>query len=188
MNATPSEMTAIGQFSIQFTLFIAMWNQCEATAKRILQLMLDESRTAMALAVETQNRSLANAILAGASDPKFDKIRTHLDHLVTGYDRLLGYRNYYAHSLLGIDPGGGLLLAVSGKGALKIDRSRVTMSQLESVKLHAMNWVSYAAAIEQELGAKGDGLDALMQAYQSSLQRPTWPDAVKKSPVLLPER
>jgi hypothetical protein len=185
---TRDEMKGIGQFCIQFTFFIFMWNHSEATARRILQLMLGESDTAMALAVELPNRSLSNAIKTGARDPGFTHIRDHLNHLMTGYDIILGYRNYHVHSLMGIDENGGKLLAVSGKGILKLDKSHASMSELEELKKHVSNWIGYAAAIEQQMGASGDGLDALLSAYQASLEKPSWPETLKKNPVLLQEQ
>jgi hypothetical protein len=185
MSVTKNEMTAIGQFSVQFTLFVALWNHAEATARRILQLMLGECDTAMAIAVEMQNRSLSNALRAGAKDPQFVHIRAALEHLLEGYEILLEHRNYHAHSLLGVNENGGVLLSVSAKGRLKLSKAQSTMAELEALKNHVSAWIGFAAAIEQELGAEGDGLQNLIAAYEASLERPPWPARVQKIPVFL---
>jgi hypothetical protein len=147
--------------------------------------MLGESETAMALAVEMQNRSLSNALRAGAKDPRHTHVRTEIDHLIDGYDTLLEYRNHHSHSLLAVGYDGGILLSVSAKGRLKIARETSTMADMEKLKNHVSELIGFAAAIEKELGAEGDGLQSLIEAYESSLQKPTWPARLTKSPVFL---
>lgn len=185
MSVTKDEMTAVGQFSIQFTLFLSLWNQAETTARRILQLMLGESDIAMALAVEMQNRSLTNALRAGTKDPQFAKIRDVLEHLIEGYDILLEHRNYHAHSLLGVNADGGILLSISAKGRLKLSKAVSTMAEMEHLKNYVSSWIGFAAAIEQELGAEGDELQNLIAAYEASLEKPPWPAKVQRIPVFL---
>lgn len=185
MEATLDEIRVVGQFSIEFTWFIAFWNQAEATSRRILQLMLGESETAMALSVEMQNRSLANAIRAGAKDPRFVHIRGELEHLIDGYEILLEHRNYHVHSLLGMDGNGGLHLSVSAKGRLKMDKAVSTVADMTKLKNHSSDWIGFASAIELELGASGDGLVSLIEVYEASLEKPIWPAKVKKNPLFL---
>lgn len=185
MTVSKSEMTAISQFSVQFVFFLSMWNQVETSARRVLQLMLQDSDTAMAVAVEIGNRSLEYAILAGAKDPKFKDIAGHLRHFVAGYKILLSYRNYYVHSLLGVLPSGGRLLTITAKGQLKYDSKTLLMEDVEILKNHISNMIGYVAAIERELGATGKGLDDLIEAYQASLEKPEWPVPLIKNPLLM---
>ena len=102
MTDSKIEQSSLAEFCIHFTIFVSLWNQSELTLRRILQLMLGESETAMSLAAEIQNRSLTNALRAGVRDKKFKNIREHVEHLVEGYGILLDYRNLYAHSLVGV--------------------------------------------------------------------------------------
>lgn len=185
MSVSPAEMAEIGRFSVQFTFFVFMWNQAEATARRILQIMLRESETAMAVAVELGNRSLLDALRAGAKDKAFAHVRDEIEHLVVGYERLLGHRNYHVHSLIGLDGQGGILLSMSAKGSLKFAKNRSTMADLEALKNHVSDWIGFAAAIEKELGASGSALDNLLTSYGSSLQKPIWPAPHAKNAVLL---
>lgn len=179
------QRSATVQFSLQFTLFISFWNQAEATARRILQLLLGESETAMGLAVEMQNRSLINALRCAARDPQFIHIRDHLEYLIKGYELLLEHRNYHAHSLLGVSADGGILLSVSAKGRLKVDRATFAAQEMEALRDSVSAWIGYAALLEKDLGADGDGLTALIEAYSGNSDRPTWPQKLAKAAVFL---
>ena len=80
------------------------------------------------------------------------------------------------------------MLKVSGKGRLSISRTQSTMEDLEALKNSVSDWIGFAAAIEQELGADGDGLSSLIDAFQASLQKPQWPAQLKNTPLYLQEQ
>lgn len=149
--------------------------------------MLGESQTAMAVAVEMQNRSLQEALRAGAKDERHQSVRTHIEHFVEGYSRLLEYRNYYVHTLLMVGPDGGRLLSLSAKGKLRYDEGTLSMADIEMVKNQMLSMIAYVSALEREMGATGDGLTALIEAYGASLQKPQWPERLKRNSVFLQE-
>lgn len=126
-------------------------------------------------------------------DKKFKNIREHVEHLVAGYGILLDYRNLYAHSLVGVlastteRKAHGILIALRAKGRLKTERSAVSIAEMKEMHEHVSKLIGYATAIEQELGAQGDGLESLLKAYEASLEKPTWPDKPKTLPQYLQE-
>lgn len=185
IGTSKAEMTAIMQFSTQFTLFLSLWNQVETSARRILQLMLGESITAMGVAAEIQNRSLEQALRTGARDPNFSNVRDHIEHFVEGYKRLLAYRNYYVHALFAVMPDGGRMLSLSAKGKLKFEKALLTMADVEKNKNYLLAMIDYVTALEKEMGGEGTGLDALIEAYGASLNKPQWPPILTKNPILL---
>ncbi|MFO1260375.1 MAG: hypothetical protein U1E68_04745 [Sphingomonadaceae bacterium] len=191
MTDSKIEQSSLAEFCIHFTIFVSLWNQSELTLRRILQLMLGESETAMSLAAEIQNRSLTNALRAGVRDKKFKNIREHVEHLVEGYGILLDYRNLYAHSLVGVlastteRKAHGVLWSMRAKGRLKLEKTAVSITEMKEMHEHVSKLIGYAVAIEKELGAKGDGLESLLKAYKASLEKPTWPDKPKTLPQYL---
>lgn len=184
------DLTRVAGFSYRFASVVAFWNHAESAAKQIAQLLLGESSMSMAVAAELGNRTLTQAIEVASHE--MDGIGEHLRHFCDGYAVLLGYRNFYVHALYAIRDDGfvpgnshGLLFTLDGKGRVRYFSRHLTTAELDKTlaAIHAL--IGYAAAIQKELGATGDGLAALIESYKASLEMPSWPPSVEKTPLYL---
>ncbi|MCF8708350.1 hypothetical protein [Rhizorhapis sp. SPR117] len=182
------EGIGLGKFSVRFIEFMLFWNHCELSARQILQLLLGEGETAMAVAAEIKNQPLCDALRAAGRDKKFSHIRQHIDHFVTGYRVMVDYRNYYVHGIFGVKAGVGGLLSLSGKGGrLKYHQDTLTIEKLAEMSSHLHMLMAYGAALQKELGAQGDGIESLVSTYSGSLEKPKWPPELKKLPRYIQE-
>jgi len=179
----------------RFMSFIIFWNHAESCAKQIAQLLLGENSMTWAITAEIGNRSLVHALQVASydldqTDP--DGIGQHLRHFGAGYETLLGYRNFYVHSIFGTRPDPSaeghfeaILFSNDGKGRARFFNQALTVATLEQVISHISALMRYGTAIQKELGATGDGIDGLAASYQASLEKPTWPPQVEKTPLYL---
>ena len=158
------------------------WNHCEIQARQILKLLLGDDDPALAITAEIQNRSLSNAIRACAVLKRFAKQREHLEHFVTGYDKLLAYRNYYTHALISMKDDYGELLSISAKGRLGTFADKITSDEINDLQGHMQRLLGYGAAIRKDMGDKGGALDEVISALSASLEKPQWPPSLKKFP------
>lgn len=175
--------------------FVIFWNHAESCAQQIAQLLLGENPLSWAITAEIGNRSLVQALQVASydldqSDP--DGIGQHLRHFADGYEKLLGYRNFYVHSIFGARTAPSMkehyeaiLFANDGKGRARFFNQTLTEPALEKASRHISTLIGYGTAIQRELGATGDGLDNLETSYQASLEKPTWPPPVEKTPLYL---
>lgn len=183
-------ISQVAGFHYRFTSSIIFWNHAESVAKQIAQLLLGESAMSMAVTTELGNRTLMQAIEVASHE--MGDIGQHLRHFSKGFTTLLGYRNFYVHSLYavrrnGLVPGSteGILFSLDGKGRVRYYSRHLLEAELEAYIKSVQDLLNYGAAIQKELGATGDGLEALLKAYEASLEMPDWPQSVEKTPLYL---
>lgn len=178
---TKPKFANLARFSVEFTSFAMTWNHCELIAKQIFQLIVGggrEEEPAMAIAAELQNRSLLDIIETIVATQGFEEIRPHIKHFNSGFRRILAYRNFYIHSLMGIEDGvGGLLSLKAGKAGKRLAyrAENLTVEELDRLRIHMMSLIGYGAVIQKELGASGESLDALISSHGATLAMPKWP-------------
>lgn len=182
--------TSIADFSYRYVSVISFWNHAESAAKQIAQLLLGESAMSMAVTAELGNRTLTQAIEVASHE--MGEIGEHLRHFSDGFAILLGYRNFYVHGIYairhdGFVPGStyGVLFTLDGKGRVRYFNRHLTITELDATIAAIHSLIGYAAAIQKELGATGDGLAALIESYKASLEKPSWPPNVEKTPLYL---
>lgn len=187
----PAAMPGLDELSGRFMYAILFWNHAETTMKQIVQHLLGQSHISMGVAAEMGNRSIVQAIEVGARVPELENLSEHLLHITKGFTRLLGFRNFYVHGIYATEPVDGTaairILSVKGDGKFKMFNPTVTAGDLGEFQSHVHNLIGYGIAIQKELGAEGDGLEAMIERYQASLQKPEWPQPLKKVPINLQE-
>lgn len=144
----------------------------------------------MAVTAELGNRTLVQAIEVASHE--MDGIGPHLRHFTKGYTTILGYRNFYVHAIHALrqtetDPNvsEGVLFSLDGKGRVRFFNRALGETELNATIAAIDKLLGYGAAIQKELGATGDGLQALLEAYQASLEMPQWPPDAEKTPLYL---
>lgn len=186
----PDRLANVSGLAYRFTSAIIFWNHAEATAKHIAQLLLGESAMSMAVTAELGNRTLMQAIEVASHE--MGEIGRHLRHFSKGYSTLLGYRNFYVHAIYSTrlvehDPTRfeAVLFSLDGKGRVRYFNRTLTEAELDAAVAAIHQLLGYGAAIQKELGATGDGIEALLKSYQASLEMPQWPPDVEKTPLYL---
>jgi hypothetical protein len=180
----------VWQFAHRYTSLITFWNHAEMCGRQIAQLLLGESTMSVALTSELGNRTLMDAIEVASFE--LQELGEHLRHFSKGFKVLLGYRNFYVHSLVGTEhnclvPGDwqGILFSLDGKGRARFFNRKLTTRELELTIRSIHQLIAYGAAIQQALGASGNGIDHLAQTFSASLDKPHWPKSVEKTPLYL---
>ena len=142
----------------------------------------------MAITAEIGNRTLLHAIETASREGDMDEMGDHLRHFCTGYEKLLGYRNFYVHALFATRPSKttenemeGMLLSIDGKGKLRAFNQPVTAANFALFTKHTQKLIGYGVAIQKQLGATGDGLEAMINNYSASLEKPQWPSQIEKT-------
>lgn len=188
MSSSPIDQASLASFTLKFSSCVTFWNHAESTARQIAQLLLGESAISMAVTAELGNRTLGQVIEVASHE--MGEIGVHLRHFTSGYGKLLGYRNFYVHSLYAIRSNAelnaeGILYCLDGKGRVRYFNRTLSDDELEATvtSIHAL--IGYGAAIQQALGADGDGLVSLVKVYGASLEKPNWPPDVEKTPLYL---
>tara|TARA_B100000678_G_scaffold216265_1_gene183629 strand:+ start:741 stop:1370 length:630 start_codon:yes stop_codon:yes gene_type:complete len=185
----PSALPGLEHLSGRFMYAILFWNHAETTLKQIVQLLLGQSQISMSVASEMGNRSIVQAIQVGSKVPELEHLAEHLRHICEGFTRLLGYRNFYVHGIYAIEQVDGLaairILSVKGDGSFKMFNPIVTANDIDEFQGHVHKLIGYGVAIQKALGADGDGLEAMVERYEASLEKPEWPKPLKKVPLNL---
>lgn len=187
----PAPIPGLDSLSGNFMYAVLFWNHAETTMKQIVQHLLGQSQISMSVAAEMGNRSIVQAIQVGAKAAEIEHLSEHLTHICDGFTRLLGYRNFYVHGIYATEPVDGKaairILSVKGDGTFKMFNPTVTASDLLAFHRNTHKLIGYGAAIQKALGADGDGLEAMIERYQASLEKPEWPQPLKKVPINLQE-
>ena len=183
-------LDGVGRFSYRFASLIMAWNHAEDTGRQIAQQLLGVSALSWALTAEIGNRTLMQAIEVASHD--MEKLGPHLRHLSSGFTILLGYRNFYVHALKSVQHNGlvpgeyeGILFSTDGKGRARFYSRGLRQAELKIATEAMHDLVGYGAAIQKELGVNTDALDRLLKTYGGSLEKPTWPQSVEKTPLFL---
>lgn len=178
----------ITDLAATFMWSIIFWNHAESTAKHLAQLLLGGSAISMAITAEIGNRTLLHGIETASREGDMGEMGEHLRHFCSGYEILLGYRNFYVHALYATRASKttknemeGMLLSIDGKGKLRAFNQPVTAADFASFTRHTQKLIAYGAAIQKALGATGDGLDAMIRNYSASLEKPQWPSRIEKT-------
>lgn len=185
-----AEQSDVRQFAHRYTSLITFWNHAEMCGRQIAQLLLGESTMSAALTSELGNRTLMDAIEVASHE--LEVLGEHLRHFCKGFKVMLGYRNFYVHSLVATEhnelvPGDwqGVLFSLDGKGRARFFNRKLTARELQAAISDIHKLIAYGAAIQKALGASGDGIDHLAKTYGASLDRPNWPKCVEKTPLYL---
>lgn len=142
----------------------------------------------MAITAEIGNRTLLHAIETASRESDMKQMGDHLRHFCLGYEKLLGYRNFYVHALYATRPSKkveheteGILLSIDGKGKLRAFNQPVTAADFALFTKNTQKLIAYGVAIQKELGATGDGLEAMISNYSATLEKPEWPSRIEKT-------
>lgn len=183
-------------FCIMFTRAIIAWNNAEDRLRYILEGLGDTSLGSTIAIRQLGNTSLKDAILVVASflesigDEASDQEADHLRHLVEGFDILRVYRNFYVHNLraMGIGPESdsefyGTLHTIEVKGRYSWVQQTLTIRELGEFSRQVTELRQYADDVSQCV-TRPNAL-ALAAGHKSksvaSLQKPTWPEKLKKN-------
>ena len=177
-----SELLKNANFYAQFTGFIVTWNNCELLAREMFRRMLGDTQMAWAVSADIGNRTMLDAIISGSRDEKYRVFREEITHFCKGYELILGYRNYYVHSLGKIAEGSGELLCLVGKKRVKFHNENVTADDLNKMMNYTHELAAYAAGILTKLGSKRKGHAGLAASLGSSHGKPVWPDTLTRVP------
>lgn len=181
-------------FAREFTWAVVFWNLAESSARDMLVILIGETLPAKALVVDMGNRSLCDGLRSAGRQVEDAELRDHIDHFVTGFDRLLGYRNLYVHGLMAVglerEKGNvrilnGHVLQLKGRGRLRAEQRPVPISEITEFKERVMKLLDYAKAILRQLGQSDFGLGEMLGMPEPSLEKPQWPATVKNSPHYL---
>ena len=190
----------VARFSVTFTRSIIAWNVAESAARSIL---MSFSKDGLGLIVATQHLgsiALRDALqtLADMTDdnerPASQEIAQHVKHFVDGMDVLRAYRNFYVHSLLSIGKSPyevgvfqGRLHSIEARGRYSWVEQTVTVAELERFMVHTLELSEYGAGLSLNLGP-GNALNPAPKPPLASLQKPLWPEKLKKHRNYLQER
>jgi hypothetical protein len=190
----------LSEFALEFTWALMFWNTAELTLKQLVaELIGNSSAPAIAVSMDLGNRGTLHALETVQRELVDDEIATHLAHLATGFSILLGYRNLYAHSLIGVGMGDtgagttivkvhGFLMRIKGEGRLRVVSTPLTTEEVSAFKAYCLSLSNYARAIMEELDVSGEwDLSGMLGMPPPSLEKPTWPKTLQNSPSYLQE-
>lgn len=184
----------LSEFATEFTWGLIAWNLAEMQGRQMLSMMLGGELTAMAIVADMGNRTVLEGIEAASRELPDAELRGHLAHFCKGFGILLGYRNQYAHGLIGVqfDETVGLnrklvgsVMQLKSGGRLKSINRTVDMAEIRAFVRHAKALSRYAAAIETELGLDDYGIAEMLGMPPPTLEKPEWPSALQNSPSYL---
>lgn len=128
--------------------------------------------------------------LSDESAPAATDLASHVAHFVEGMDTLRAYRNFYVHSLVSVGPKSkddpswqGYLYATEAKGRMAFVNQQVSTEQLEVFMRHTLELKRYGDNIAEAMFEPPNVLGQLGKVHGglvASLQKPTWPDKLKK--------
>ncbi len=193
----------LASFCVAYTKAIMAWNNAENAAKDILNAL-----SAGSVGATIAIHELGNVSLVGAINTVTDFLRSlqnelateradHVSHFATGLDVLRAYRNYYVHTMRGLgkssradaesdkNPYVGLLYGLDVKGGYRYTHDDLDMQKLSKFTKHCMDLEQYGAAISRHLAHHSQNALAKLAAQTppplSSLQKPLWPEKLKKT-------
>lgn len=181
-------------FCVAYVRAICAWNNAEHSARDILT-SLSEGGVGATIAIhQLGNVSLVDALktvakfIRSIGNPLGDLQADHVEHFVEGLDRLRVYRNFYVHDIRGVgrEPGSGKIIAqiygVDVKGGYSLISETLRMAELSKFTRHCFDLETYGSAIA------GNVTRSALKQYVTpkpeplaSLQKPQWPDRLKKS-------
>lgn len=185
-------MPSVGNLTMRFMNAVMFWNHAESTLRQIVQHILGQSLMSLAVAAEMGNMHLQRAARTAAHEPEMAHVAEHLNHFCDGFDRLREYRNFYVHGVYATTVHEGFtafqMLTIDGKNQVRMFNPIVTAIDLTAYVEAVQRLIGYGAAILKEMGADGTGLDNMIKAYSSKLEKPEWPPQLKKVPQYLQAR
>lgn len=93
-------------FLSRLGLMLVYWNQVESSMKRFINFFVGDGWPSTILVAHMGSSSLCDAIRTLSNQYAADDQKEHLTHLVTFFEILREYRNYYAHTVENVYPNG----------------------------------------------------------------------------------
>jgi hypothetical protein len=195
----------LARFAVAFMRAVIAWNNAENTARKIL---LEFGGRGIGLRIAAEHlgsRAMKEALLTlcdALHDPELapsaTELGSHVAHFVEGMDTLRAYRNFYVHSLRFTskspdDPTTfrGFLHSVEARGRLAFVEQHLTTGELEKFMFNTMVLEGYGKAISRAM-PNSTSLADLLPGNEppplSSLEKPLWPEKLKKHRSYLGER
>ncbi len=193
------------RFSALFTRSIIAWNEAGDSARSMLEGLSQASLGSIIAIRQLGNASLKDALLVlckflrSLENDLATEQASHIEHFVEGFDLLRVYRNFYVHNLRAMGPNDngefvGLLHAIEVKQQYSWVQQDLTMVDLREFTQQVDALRNYGDVIAKHVKPT----NALLGVAQgltplSSLQKPIWPDRLKKNranllePRLLPQ-
>lgn len=187
----------LSRFAVTFMRAVIAWNNAESTARRILIAFGGRGIGLTVAAEHLGSVGLRDALntlcdlLSGKEAPHTNEVAGHVAHFVEGFDVLRAYRNFYVHSLkfTGKAPDDpktfrGFLHSVEAKGRFAFVEQDLSTEDLEDFMKHTLALQRYGSEISSAIPGGTNALNALA-AYAnlkplSSIEKPTWPERLKK--------
>jgi hypothetical protein len=195
MTSSPNQNDA-ATFGVMFTRAVIAWNNAEDSIRYILEGLSKGSLGATIAIRQLGNASLKDAVLVVAifldsvDNEKSKEQADHLRHLVEGFDILRVYRNFYVHNLRAFGRGPepdseftGTLHTIEVKARYSWVQQDLTIPELREFTQHLAELSQYAGEIKAAI-SRTNALTSLLSAKAkplSSLQKPTWPEKLKKN-------
>jgi hypothetical protein len=186
------------EFCVTFTKSVIAWNAAEHAARRILIAVSGKGHVgAVAAITHLGSQGLDNALLTFADawndpgSPTLQKVAVYVTHFVDGLGTMRGYRNFYVHSLVAMGPNDqddfeGFLFTTEARGRLAWIEQKITIVELEQFMDDCHKLRDFGRELADYLSAVNGTTTPPMPL--SSIQRPTWPEKVKKPRSYLTKR
>jgi len=193
----------VAHFCVTFTRAVIAWNTAEDAARNLLLSLSKGGLGAQAAITHLGNIALLDALRTVVSvhtdlvEQGSQEEAEHINHLISGLDIMRGYRNFYVHSIKGIGkkPQGGakvetddhdfvgLMHATEAKGRLAYINQYVTTAELVDFMRRVGQLSTYGNALQNVFANRNGLAGALSPPPQllSSLEKPIWPEKLKKN-------
>lgn len=180
----PSEFKR--NFAAELGEFMIAWNQAENTLRYLLLTMWSNERSAHVMIAELGAVGLDQAIRA-ISEKYNDDVKEAVRYILTVYERLRAFRNYYAHGVTGFvfTEGrlNGYVYAISGKEQLVVAKDFISIDDLARLK---RDTVSMSQDAERVIDTINPQPGSQAQPPLPSRGKSPLPDALAKSRTILP--
>ncbi|MCT2557531.1 hypothetical protein N0B51_00905 [Tsuneonella sp. YG55] len=181
-------------FCVAYTRAIVAWNNAEEAAREILTSLSAGGVGSTIAIYQLGNASLVDAIrtvcqfIKSIENDLAHERADHVEHFAEGLDRLRSYRNFYVHQTRGVgkdaDHGDyrAILFGLDVKGGYSYIKHELTMADLAAFTRHCFALEQYGQAIARVVTRNALARYAQPEAKPlASLQKPTWPDRLKRS-------
>lgn len=166
---------------------LVRWNEIEEMIRLLITRLARGSETAIVeiLTAHAGSVSLCNALRTLNNEFAPADLRDHVDHMVTFFERTRDYRNYYAHSLIGVSSNGtGFVQSRSAKSRLVMHQHLIGDRQLKEAIGFCVTLHEYLSAIVAHFMYRRNKFSVLKPPRALS-EKPPWPDRLEKPRLYL---
>lgn len=141
---------------------VMFWNRAEETTRLLIRdIATGEPHDIDTLTAHMGSIGLCDALRTLSNDTADTKLNSCINHFIKYFEIMREYRNYYVHSLVGIEGGEGVLMSISARSNLSLHTESVLSIDVADAAHKCFQLQNFGAAIHDHIINKSENLPSL---------------------------